>query len=316
MILARLARTALVTSLAISSSGCALVHSETWARLFSHRPSFDQQMAAAVKKQASTPDSQASETDIYYRAAAAAIYRRDYGQALDDLQIARERSPSDVRVLNAFGVVYDKLGRFDLSARYYAQALTVDPKSSIVSQNMAYSLALQNRSTSETRLAATTANPATAPAPTAVAQLQAPARAPGAPTNHVRVIAPGVLALDLPGASQQARLIPPGFTGHALVLVNASGRRGGGDAVRTQLASLGWTTPKSLSGQGPRQVQTTISYLASYEAAAKALARTLPGPVQLQSCTAGCDSIRVTLGADALKWKFAASGAAAERRPG
>ena len=29
----------------------------------------------------------------------------------------------DIRVLNAFGVVYDKLGRFDLSARYYDEAM-------------------------------------------------------------------------------------------------------------------------------------------------------------------------------------------------
>jgi tetratricopeptide (TPR) repeat protein len=314
MILARLLRTSLASALAVSVSGCALVHSETWARLFSHKPTLDQQVEAAVKKQAPTPDNQGSATDIYYRAAAAAIYRRDYGQALNDLQFAHERSPSDVRVLNAFGVVYDKLGRFDLSTRYYAQALTIDPKSSIISQNMAYSLALQNRAAGETQLAATPTSPA--PAPTAVAQLQSPARTPAAPTNHIRVVAPGVLALELPGGSQQAKLIPPAFTGHALVLIDASGRRGGGEAIRTQLASLGWTTPKSVSAQSPRQAQTTISYQASYEAAAKALARTLPGPVQMQSCTLGCDSIRVTLGADALKWKFASAGAPAEHRPG
>ena len=309
MTLARLAaRTTLATALAISASGCVLVHSQTWARLFPHRTSVATQLASA----ANTADSQVSGVDIYYRAATAAIYRRDYGQALDNLQIARERAPGDVRVLNAFGVVYDKLGRFDLSSRYYAQALALDPKSAIISQNMAYSLLLQNQSSAEVRLAAAPMNGA--PAPVAVAQAQIHASAPTAPTNRIRFVAPGVLALDLPGPSMQAKLIPPAFTGHPLVLVDASGRRGGGEPVRTELASLGWTTPRSVTGQAPRQDQTTISYLAPYEAAARALARTLPGPVRMQSCTSGCDSIRVTLGADALKWKFASSNPPADRR--
>ena len=46
-------------------------------------------------------------------------------------------------MLNAFGVVYDKLGRFDLSARYYAQAKAIAPRSMIVLGNIAYSHALQ-----------------------------------------------------------------------------------------------------------------------------------------------------------------------------
>jgi hypothetical protein len=81
--------------------------------------------------------------DLLYRSAAAAIGDRDYNRALDYLQAAREKQPRDVRVLNAFGVVYDKLGRFDLSARYYAQAKVVEPKSTIVAGNIAYSQLLQ-----------------------------------------------------------------------------------------------------------------------------------------------------------------------------
>jgi hypothetical protein len=81
--------------------------------------------------------------DLSYRAAVRAIDRRDYGQALDLLQRARTRAPGDARVLNAFGVVYDKLGRFDLSARYYALAEAADPASPIVANNIAYSQALQ-----------------------------------------------------------------------------------------------------------------------------------------------------------------------------
>lgn len=79
----------------------------------------------------------------YYESAVAAIGNRDYGLALDYLQAARSKDPENVRVLNAFGVVYDKLGRFDLSARFYAQASSLDPKSSIVAKNIAYSKSLQ-----------------------------------------------------------------------------------------------------------------------------------------------------------------------------
>jgi hypothetical protein len=74
-----------------------------------------------------------------YDAAVAAIDSRDYGLALKHLQTARTANPNDVRVLNAFGVVYDKLGRFDLSARYYDQALRADPGSQVVLANVAYS---------------------------------------------------------------------------------------------------------------------------------------------------------------------------------
>lgn len=80
---------------------------------------------------------------VLYEQAVTAIDRRDYATALDSLQSARAKNPDNVRVLNAFGVVYDKLGRFDLSARYYAQALALDPGSRTVAQNVAYSKVLQ-----------------------------------------------------------------------------------------------------------------------------------------------------------------------------
>ncbi|MFN3515221.1 MAG: tetratricopeptide repeat protein [Phenylobacterium sp.] len=89
----------------------------------------------------------AAETpvDRLYARAKAAILTRDYGLALDLLQLARARAPQDVRVLNALGVVYDKLGRFDLSRRYYELALAREPDSRVVAANLAYSAALQGR---------------------------------------------------------------------------------------------------------------------------------------------------------------------------
>jgi hypothetical protein len=93
-----------------------------------------------------TPSTPASKIDIYYSGAVRAIEARDYAQALDYLQTARAIAPADVRVINAFGVVYDKLGRFDLSHRYYAEAKALEPASRIVDNNLAYSARLQGLS--------------------------------------------------------------------------------------------------------------------------------------------------------------------------
>jgi hypothetical protein len=81
--------------------------------------------------------------DTFYESAVSAINEKDYARALDYLQEARARDPRNVKALNALGVVYDKLGRFDLSARYYAQARAVDPDSRIVTANIGYSKVLQ-----------------------------------------------------------------------------------------------------------------------------------------------------------------------------
>jgi hypothetical protein len=84
-----------------------------------------------------------AQSDPLYEGAVTAINERDYARALDYLQQAKAGNPEDVKVLNALGVVYDKLGRFDLSARYYGQAQAVDPSSRIVAANVEYSKVLQ-----------------------------------------------------------------------------------------------------------------------------------------------------------------------------
>src|SRR5690349_1389137 len=114
-------------------SACSLLHGS---------PALDVKPVQSGFTSALLPD------EVEYNAAVRAISVRDYGAALDYLQVARQKKPDDIRVLNAFGVVYDKLGRFDLSARYYAQAQKLDPKSTIVSANLAYSVRLQERRTS------------------------------------------------------------------------------------------------------------------------------------------------------------------------
>src|SRR5947209_3276817 len=97
--------------------------------------------AAGLKVQPASAniDSWIAPGDLLYGDAVRAINQRDYARALDLLQAARDNAPGDVRILNAFGVIYDKLGRFDLSQRYYAEAQAVAPASPIVAHNLAYS---------------------------------------------------------------------------------------------------------------------------------------------------------------------------------
>src|SRR5438874_9862725 len=96
----RAIRLAVVVSLLLSTGACALLpHPSRWARV---RPVHMPQSGPVVEG--------AGE----YEAAVVMIGRRDYARALEFLQVARARKADDVRVLNAFGVVYDKLGRFDL----------------------------------------------------------------------------------------------------------------------------------------------------------------------------------------------------------
>ena len=104
-----------------------------------------------VAANAATPGALAD--DGLYLDARSAIMRRDYATALDLLQAANTRSANDVRVLNAFGVVYDKLGRFDLSARYYAWAAALDPTSPIIANNVRYSGILRGGQAADTALA-------------------------------------------------------------------------------------------------------------------------------------------------------------------
>jgi hypothetical protein len=84
-----------------------------------------------------------AQSDPLYESAVTAINSREYARALDYLQQAKAQNPKNIQVLNALGVVYDKLGRFDLSARYYGQAQAVDPSSRIVAANIQYSKILQ-----------------------------------------------------------------------------------------------------------------------------------------------------------------------------
>ncbi len=149
------------------------------------------------------PASIGSLDESEYQSAARAIKQRDYGLALDLLQDARIREPNDVRVVNAFGVVYDKLGRFDLSARYYAEAAKIDPSSAIVRNNLAYSRKLQGLAADATPPTDFAALPQPTPTPPATDE-----RAPAIPSTVGTALASEPRPLTAPPALTAAAALP------------------------------------------------------------------------------------------------------------
>lgn len=121
--------------------------------------------------------------DRLYADAVAAIDKRNYGEALDLLQVARDSRASDPRVLTAMAVVYDKLGRFDLSDRYYDQAEQADPGSRIVAMDRRYSMMLRTAGEGAQHMNNGPALAQMQPAP------PAPAATREATPTHVRLLA-------------------------------------------------------------------------------------------------------------------------------
>jgi tetratricopeptide (TPR) repeat protein len=267
----RFVRSLAILAVAGSSAGCALFpKAAAWVDF---------------KSVQSAETGRFTREDGYYASAVAAIARRDYATALDLLQAARAAKPDDVRVLNAFGVVYDKLGRFDLSARYYEQAERLDPGSPILARNITYSASLQTKVAAPLLLA------------------QAPAPAQVAPVMRAR---PAVVKLALAPPTIMAKM-SPGQTGRPLEVADLSGQAGGAQATRAALLRLGWSVGEVVADSGGRQAKTTIIYNERNALVAQALQRTLPGPASLKPC-ADCAGVRLALGADAVRWSWPARG--------
>ena len=257
----RFARGAFVSALLLGAAACA--------------PLFDRPKPVEIRPvETPSADGTAADDDAY-RSATTAIDNRDYAVALEHLQAAREREPRDVRVLNAFGVIYDKLGRFDLSARYYAQARAIDPRSTIVLGNIAYSRALQGLENHE---------------PVTNAQ-------PDGHSGDARLGA-ALASAELP--AQHSAQAAVKLTGHPLSIVNASGRKGATDAMRRRLIDLGWTAPRWAAREGAGASHTTLFYAQPNVDVARALARTLQISIHLASRSCGCGGLELVVGTDFL----------------
>jgi tetratricopeptide (TPR) repeat protein len=299
--MSRTLRIAATAALALSAGGCALVP---------HRHHL-----AEIRPVAPLVGLSAPREDGYYASAKVAIARRDYARALELLQAANAVNPHDVRILNAFGVVYDKLGRFDLSERYYVEANALDPASPIVANNMAWSAALRGRSaqsgpqlasaaaTAAAAAAAAAAGAAPSPATVADAGAAQPppaaAQGPGEPGGLAR--RPAIMLLAAAGPATGAPQWP---TRHGLLIEDASGQAAGATPVVQGLVRMGWTTPRVYAARESRRV-TYIAYPAQAEALAKVLARSLPMRVALVDCGASCSEVRLVVGTDAARWTAA-----------
>ncbi|HEY2481545.1 MAG TPA: tetratricopeptide repeat protein [Caulobacteraceae bacterium] len=160
----------LVSTVLVFAGGCAhLPQLVSWAKF---KPLVTQADMKPVGAQAAS--------DRLYADAVKAIDQRNYGEAIDLLQVAREGHPGDARVLTAMAVVYDKLGRFDLSDRYYDQAEKADPGSRIVALDRRYSEFLRSGGSATAVAAAQGAAPVLV-TPAGPGAPASPARAASAP---------------------------------------------------------------------------------------------------------------------------------------
>ena len=210
--------------------------------------------------------------DRLYAHAVTALEQRDYGLALDVLQMARETRPDDPRVLSAMGVVYDKLGRFDLSARYYDLAEKADPGSKVVAADRAYSQLLRRGG----------ANPADGVV--VMSRLDAG-------TTALSLVGP---TIDAKQAALFSRVIKAGVR-----IRNATGRAQGADGVKVRLADAGWTVAHAPQTEPQKLQISSVVYPEGVRRVAKALARSLPYPVKLTVC-AECSQLQLVVGQDAL----------------
>ncbi len=244
-----------------------------------------------VRPVETVPVAGGAQHDRLYDSAVTAINARDYARALDYLHEARSRDPRNVPVLNALGVVYDKLGRFDLSQRYYAEASAVEPNSRIVSANIAYSRLLQGLMNSGSPTIV--ASGETRKSSDAVA-------AQNSPSGTSMAVAAATIAMPrsaVPVPIAEKILI----TGHPLEIVNASGQIDGTGAIKHRLIALGWTARQSENATP--QLVTILHFPGGNLFAAQALQRTLPFPVRMTPDNGGNGGMRLIIGLDYLSWK-------------
>jgi len=265
-----------LTAMAVNLSGCTTA-SRIWARI-TERPA--KLEIRPIKTDLASLKSTTTPVDRLYGQARRAIGARDYGTALDLLQMAKQRDPRDVRVLNALGVVYDKLGRFDLSDRYYQAALEVEPTSTIALANVEYSHKLSGRYREQA---------------TFLADAKIEPVLPLAPPS-LRVMATPEPTFALASAAPVKRLEPL-LLGSSLVVVNATGRVGGEQPVMMYLASAKWSVSPA-TPTGAVKATSEIVYSNQHRALAESLARTLPFPARLKPCGETCEGVQLVVGAN------------------
>ena len=164
----------------------------------------------------SNADSVAADTAdprVRYAEGRAHLAADRLGLALSAFQRAHFESPADSQIVNALGVTYDRLRRFDLAQKYYRQALLLDGGSASTLNNLGYSLLLAGelKRAAETLAQAFERGEKTPEAATIRANIALLKKRIG-PANVAERNAPA--AAD--AAARKIRLVPTGSNSHDL----------------------------------------------------------------------------------------------------
>jgi tetratricopeptide (TPR) repeat protein len=219
----------------------------------------------------------------------------NFALAIDQFRKAARQSPENVDAYNGLAASYDRLGRFDLSRRYYEQALALAPEDPKVRHNFAVSLRMQgrlgealafeaemdggHRQGSESASIAIGLVP-TSPAP-AVKNLPAAVRQEGLERISIHEV---TLVTKMPAQSAKAAAaeriqiapleeISLGKT--SLRVMNAVGRKGQAARMRAYLGNKGWGKV-AVGDAADRRNKSVILYPVGCEASARLLAGHLP----------------------------------------
>jgi hypothetical protein len=237
--------------------------------------------------------------------------------AIDGFRQVLRTNPRSVDALNALGVAYDRLGRFDLSRRYYDAALQIEPANAKVRHNLALSIRTQIRMNQQEGVEQAAASGPEVVAPV-LARVEQPIPVVDSVVRMERVSAQEIVLTTRSPAkigSVTVALDPPKLAAasiplHPFVLeagpaprlhvLNAVGRRGQAGRMRHYLAGVGWRSV-SVGDSRRRLAHSVMLFPAGAREKAEALAASLPfKPRAVQS--ARVKAIVLVLGRNAVRF--------------
>lgn len=90
-------------------------------------------------------DVRPNTVEAQYRLGKVQMDLGDNAGAMETLSAALVNEPTDTRILNTIGVIYDQTGQHDAAQAHYREALATDPENLSVASNLGLSLALSGR---------------------------------------------------------------------------------------------------------------------------------------------------------------------------
>lgn len=238
----------------------------------------------------------------------------DAGLALESFRRALAEDPQSVAALQGMAACYELMGRYDLSRRYYEQALATAPHDRETLGALASSLAAQGLDQQAAAVRTEMASPAIERP--ALVTLTLPPTRPieraFAPVEAKRTIGPRLERLSFgevalvtlpmtvplaPAAARSATATPPAKPSLASVhLLNAARRQGLAARTRSWLERQGWRG--IVIGDAPRtRLASLVLFPAGHEAAARRLAARFGAAARQHAGESG--AIFVLLGRDA-----------------